>query len=172
MVICAIGGTAIGRDLLELCGRAFPILRERLPALRMILVCGPRLKPETLDVPNGVERRSYVPRLYEHFAACDLAIVQGGGTTTLELTALRRPFLYFPLEGHFEQRSHVARRIERHGAGMRLEFKHTAPEALAAAVLAHLGTEPHYPPIATDGAQRAAEHLLRLMNKPHVGVGP
>ena len=172
LVICAIGGTAIGRDLLELCGRAFPILRERLPALRMILVCGPRLKPETLDVPNGVERRSYVPRLYEHFAACDLAIVQGGGTTTLELTALRRPFLYFPLEGHFEQRSHVARRIERHGAGMRLEFKHTAPEALAAAVLAHLGTEPHYPPIATDGAQRAAEHLLRLMNKPHVGVGP
>ena len=172
LVICAIGGTAIGRGLLELCGRAYPLLKERSPALRMILVCGPRLKPETLDVPNGVERRGYVPRLYEHFAACDLAIVQGGGTTTLELTALRRPFLYFPLEAHFEQRSHVTGRIERHGAGGRLEFKHTTPEALAAAALAHLGAEPHYPPIATDGAQRAAEHLTRLIEKtPERSVG-
>ena len=48
------------------------------------------------------EVRGYVPNLYQHFAACDLAVVQGWGTTTLELTALSRPFLYFPREQHFE----------------------------------------------------------------------
>jgi hypothetical protein len=41
----------------------------------------------------------YVPNLFEHFAACDLAIVQGGGTTTMELAAQNKNFLYFPLEG-------------------------------------------------------------------------
>ena len=35
--------------------------------------------------------------LYRHLAACDLAVVQGGLTTTMELTAAKRPFLYFPL---------------------------------------------------------------------------
>ena len=33
--------------------------------------------------------------LYRHLA-CDLAVVQGGLTTAMELTANRRPFIYFP----------------------------------------------------------------------------
>jgi UDP-N-acetylglucosamine:LPS N-acetylglucosamine transferase len=111
-----------------------------------------------------VERRGYVPRLHEHFAACDLAIVQGGGTTTLELTALRRPFIYFPLEGHFEQQRHVARRLERHGAGVKLQCRKTTPKSLTAAVLANIGREVRYPPVATDGARKAAELLCGLMS--------
>jgi UDP:flavonoid glycosyltransferase YjiC (YdhE family) len=68
----------------------------------MVIVCGPRIDPASVRAPAGVDVRGYVPRLYEHFAACDAAVVQGGGTTTLELTALRRPFIYLPLENHFE----------------------------------------------------------------------
>ena len=163
LVICSIGGTSIGKALLELCGRAYPLIRRHLPDLRMELVCGPRLSPDSLDVPAGVRRRGYVHALYEHLAACDLAIVQGGGTTTTELMALRRPFLHFPLEGHFEQRVHVAERLERHGAGVKLEYKKTTPEQLAAAVVANIGREMSYPPIATDGAKNAAELLCNLM---------
>lgn len=165
LVICAIGGTAIGAPLLELCGRAFPILKRRFPKLRMVVVCGPRLSPEKLQLPIEVARRGYVPRLYEHLAACDLAIVQGGGTTTLELTALQRPFLYFPLEHHFEQRCHVAKRLERQGAGVRLEYRDTTPESLAAAVSANIGAEARYPLIATDGARKAAERLCALIKR-------
>lgn len=107
--------------------------------------------------------RGYVPRLHEHFAACDLAIVQGGGTTTLELTALRRPFLYFPLEEHFEQQVHIAGRLCRHGAGVRMRFGATTPTVLADAITAHLGEEPTYPPIAVDGARRAAAVLAGML---------
>lgn len=165
LVICSIGGTAVGKALLELCGRAYPLLRKQLPALRMELICGPRLSPDSLDVPDGVGRRGYVHALYEHVAACDLAVVQGGGTTTTELTALRRPFLYFPLEGHFEQRIHVAGRLERHGAGVRLEYREMTPEKLADIILANVGREVRYPPIATDGAKNAAALLCELMGR-------
>jgi predicted glycosyltransferase len=165
LVVCAVGGTAIGRPLLELCARAYPSLKAHLPSLRMMLVCGPRLQPEDVKAPDGVERRGYVHRLYEHLAACDVAVVQGGGTTTLELTAMRRPFLYFPLAGHFEQRIHVAGRIERHGAGTRMEFGDTTPETLATAIRASIGAEVNYPPIATDGARKAAEQLGRLLER-------
>jgi UDP:flavonoid glycosyltransferase YjiC (YdhE family) len=82
-------------------------------------------------VPPGVEVQGYAPRLFEHFAACDAAVVQAGGTTTLDLTALRRPFVCFPLEGHVEQTLTVAERLRRQRAGQRRDYRTTAPDALA-----------------------------------------
>jgi len=102
LVICSLGGTAIGKELLELCGHACVLAKERIPTLHIVLVAGPRLSSDSIKLPEGIEIKGFVPRLYEHFAACDLAIVQGGATSTLELTALRKPFIYFPIEGHCE----------------------------------------------------------------------
>jgi predicted glycosyltransferase len=163
LVVCSIGGTGIGKELLELCASSYPIIKERIPNLKMVLVCGPRLSRESIHVPGGVEIWGYVPKLYEHFAACDLAIVQAGATTTLELTALRKPFLYFPLEDHFEQQVHVAGRLKRHGAGVKMSYPKTTPNILADAVIANLGKDVDYPHIPTDGAQKAAELLTQLL---------
>ncbi len=164
LVICSIGGTSVGRELLELCGRAFAIVRDKIPGLRMILVCGPRLSPHSLSVPAELEIREYIPKLYEHFAASDLAIVQAGGTTTLELTALRRPFLYFPLESHFEQMKFIADRLARHQAGIKLMYSRTTPELLGEAILANLGRKATWPPIQTDGAQTVARHINEFLS--------
>lgn len=163
LIVCSIGGTAIGRDLLELCGQAYRIIREEISDVRMVLVCGPRLDPESLDVPEGVDVRGYVPALYEHLAVCDLGITQGGAATTLELTALGRPFLYFPLQDHCEQRLHVAERVARHHAGVRMEFSQTTPDTLAQQVIAHLGKETDYASIPTDGAQKAVQLIGQLL---------
>ena len=142
---------------------AYPAIREEIPDARIVLICGPRLAPGSLDVPEGVDVRGYVPALYEHLAASDLAIVQGGGTTTLELTALRRPFLYFPLEGHFEQQIHVANRLKRHRAGINMAYSKTTPKSLAEHVIANLGKEVTYLRVPTDGARKAAEVMGRLL---------
>jgi UDP-N-acetylglucosamine:LPS N-acetylglucosamine transferase len=163
LVVCSIGGTSIGRDMLELCGRAYPIIRRKVPDLTMVLVCGPRLPVDFLEVPDGIEVKGYVPALYEHFAASDLVIIQGGGTATLELTALRRPFLYFPLANHCEQQVHVAQRLARHQAGVKMVYSQTTPEILAGQVIANLGKSVDYPPISVQGAQKAAQLIGELL---------
>ena len=129
----------------------------------MIVVAGPRIDPASLPAQDGLEVRPYVHELYRHLAACDLAVVQGGLTTAMELTANRRPFLYFPLSHHFEQNYHVRHRLEHYRAGRRLDYHATGPDDIAAAIAAEIGREVDYRPVATDGAARAASMLASLL---------
>ena len=62
----------------------------------------------------GVEVRGWLPDLHRLLAAGDVALVQGGLTTTMELTAAGRPFVYVPLRNHFEQNWHVRHRLEQY----------------------------------------------------------
>ena len=101
--------------------------------------------------------------LYRHLAACDLGVVQGGLTTSMELTAQKRPFLYFPLRHHFEQNFHVHHRLERYGAGRRMDFDDSPPELIADAIAAEIGREVSYRDVETDGAAKAARRLVELL---------
>jgi UDP:flavonoid glycosyltransferase YjiC (YdhE family) len=163
LVVCAIGGTAIGKELIELCGQVYTIIKKEIPDLHIVLVCGPRISTDSVDVPQEIDIRGYVPNLYEHFAASDLAIIQGGGSSTLELTALRRPFLYFPLDGHCEQQFYIAGRLARHRAGVKMQYSQMTSEVLAEKVISNIGKEVTYAPIPTDGAQKAARLINRLL---------
>jgi UDP:flavonoid glycosyltransferase YjiC (YdhE family) len=160
LVICTVGGTAIGRELLELCGRAYPLALGHVPGLRMVLVCGPRIDPDSLDVPKEVERRGMVPLLWRHLAVSDLAVVQGGGSTTLEVEALRIPFLFFPVEHQSEQEITIAGRLARHGAGVRMRMATTSPGEMAEAIAANLGAKVSYPEIPANGVHLAAWRIL------------
>jgi UDP:flavonoid glycosyltransferase YjiC (YdhE family) len=142
---------------------AFPAAKRDVPGLRMIVVAGPRIDPATLPAHDGLEVRGYVHDLYRHLAACDLAVVQGGLTTAMELTANRRPFLYFPLRHHFEQRFHVHYRLERYRAGRRMDFEADGPEEIATAIAEEIGREVDYEPVETDGAARAAKLIAELL---------
>ena len=142
---------------------AYPEAKKRVPALRMIVVAGPRIDPASLPQHEGLEVRAYVHHLYRHLAACDLAVVQGGLTTTMELTANRRPFLYFPLRHHFEQNFHVRHRLDRYGAGRCMDFDESTPEVIAAAIAEEIGRPVDYRPVETDGAARAAARIGELL---------
>jgi pimeloyl-ACP methyl ester carboxylesterase/predicted glycosyltransferase len=161
--IVTVGGSGVGAHLLRRVIEAFPEAKERVPDLRMIVVAGPRIDPESLPTHDGLEIRAYVHDLYRHLAACDLAIVQGGLTTSMELTANRRPFLYFPLRHHFEQNFHVRHRLERYGAGRRMDFETDGPSEIAAAIADEIGREVDYRPVETDGAKRAAALIAELL---------
>ncbi len=156
LIVCSIGGSSVGKELLNLCNQAFPIIKKSRPDAKMILVAGPMLDPKTLDAQEGVEVKGFVPKLYEYYAASDLSIIIGGGTSTVELTALRRPFIFFPLEGHHEQQHTVASRCARNRAGVRMDFSATTPESLAAAALTTMEKPVDYESIPVDGADKIA----------------
>jgi pimeloyl-ACP methyl ester carboxylesterase/predicted glycosyltransferase len=161
--LVTVGGSGVGGPLLRRVIAAYPEAKERVPALRMIVVTGPRIDPASLPSQDGLEIRPYVPELYRHLAACDLAVVQGGLTTTMELTASRRPFLYFPLARHFEQNYHVRHRLDRYRAGRCMDYQTVGPADIAAAIATEIGREVDYRPVATDGAARAASLLASLL---------
>ncbi len=161
--IVTVGGSGVGAHLLRRVIAAFPEAKERVPDLRMLVVAGPRIDPAALPQHDGLEIRAYVHELYRHLAVCDLAIVQGGLTTAMELTANRRPFLYFPLRHHFEQNFHVRHRLERYRAGRCMDFESDGPAEIAAAIAEEIGREVDYRPVETDGAARAAKLIAELL---------
>jgi len=161
--VVAVGGSGVGASLLRRVLDAAPLARRLVPDLRFLVVTGPRIDPRSLPRRRGVSVRGYVPDLYRHLAACDLAVVQGGLTTCMELTANRRPFLYFPLANHFEQQRHVAHRLDRYGAGRRMDYATADPDEIAAAIAKELIREVDYLPVAGDGAARAATMLAELL---------
>jgi predicted glycosyltransferase len=163
IVLCSIGGTAAGKSLLDLCVKTYPLVKERSPDLKMILVCGPRVAPESIKAPEEVKVVGYLPKLYRHMGAADLCVVSGGGTITLELTALQRPFLYFPLEQHFEQEVEVANRCIRHRAGVRMTCSKTTPELLAKTVLSNLDKPVDYAKIPINGSKETAKRIEELL---------
>jgi pimeloyl-ACP methyl ester carboxylesterase/predicted glycosyltransferase len=161
--IVTVGGSGVGADLLRRVIEAFPEAKRRVPALRMVVVAGPRIDPAQFAETEGLEVRAYVHDLYRHLAACDLAVVQGGLTTCMELTTNRRPFLYFPLRHHFEQSFHVGHRLARYGAGRAMDFDAATAEVIAEAIAEEIGREVAYQPVERDGAARAATLIAELL---------
>jgi pimeloyl-ACP methyl ester carboxylesterase/predicted glycosyltransferase len=161
--IVTVGGSGVGTHLIKRILQSYPMARARLPELRMIVVTGPRIDPASLNAPAGVEVRAFVPNLDRHLAACDLALVQGGLTTCMELAAAGTPFLYFPLKNHFEQNFHVAHRLDRYRAGRRLEFATCTPDILADAMVGALTTPTMFAAVEADGAVCAARMLADLI---------
>lgn len=163
LVVAAIGGTGVGQALLSRIAEAWPRMRRELPGGRMVLVAGPRASPDSLPRFEGLEVRPYVHNLFEHLACCDLALVQGGLSTCMELVATRRAFLSFPLQRHFEQRIHVRRRLANYGADRSIEYAGLTPEALAGRALEALHQPVRYRPVETDGAARAARRIAEVL---------
>jgi pimeloyl-ACP methyl ester carboxylesterase/predicted glycosyltransferase len=162
--IVTVGGSGVGGALLRRIIDAVPTVRRAIGGdLRFVVVTGPRIEPASLPQHDGVTVEAYVPRLFQHLAVCDIAIVQGGLTTCMELTANRRPFVYVPLQHHFEQSFHVAHRLDRYRAGRRLDYGDLDPDTLAAAVVSELERPLDYRPVETDGAARAGTLLAELL---------
>lgn len=164
-VICiaSVGGSGVGTALLEKVMCAYPAMKARIPNLRMIAVAGPRIDPGRLPKVDGVEVRAYVPDLNVHLAACDVALSQGGLSTTMELVAARRPFIYFPLIDHCEQNFHVRHRLERYRAGSCMDYETATPDRLASEVESLLARPVDFAEVETGTAARTASIIAELL---------
>ena len=161
--VVTVGGSGVGAHLLRRVIDAYPDAKRAVPELRMVVVAGPRIDPDSLAGHEGLNIQAYVPELYRHLAACDLAVVQGGLTTCMELTANGRPFIYVPLRHHFEQNFHVRHRLERYGAGRCMEYDEATPDALAETIRTEIGREVSYRPMDPGAVSRVASRVAELI---------
>jgi pimeloyl-ACP methyl ester carboxylesterase/predicted glycosyltransferase len=161
--VVTVGGTGVGEPLLRRILDAVPTVRRAVPDLCFAVVTGPRIDPARLPRRAGTTIHRFVPQLHRHLAVCDIAVVQGGLTTCMELTANRRPFIYVPLRHHFEQNFHVRHRLANYGAGRCLPYDQLDPDTLTVAIAEELERTVDYRPVATDGAARAASLLADLV---------
>jgi pimeloyl-ACP methyl ester carboxylesterase/predicted glycosyltransferase len=161
--IASVGGSGVGAELLARLMKAFPAAQRRIRGLRMVAVAGPRVDVSRLPSVKGIEVRSFVPDLDLHLAACDIALTQGGLSTTMELTAARRPFIYFPLRDHCEQNFHVRHRLDRYRAGRCMDFDDATPENVAVAIESLLAQPVDFEPVETGTAARAASLIAELL---------
>lgn len=164
LCVVAVGGSGVGASLLARVLDAVPHARRLLPGLQFLVVTGPRIDPTSLPSVPGALVVGYLPDLDEHLAAADVAVVQGGLTTCMELAAAGTPFLYVPLENHFEQNIHVRHRLQRYNAGRCVPYAQACdPVALAEAVVKELTTGQRPRPVESDGACRAADLLAEML---------
>jgi len=164
LCVVTVGGTAVGDPLLHRVLDAVPIARRMMPALHFLIVAGPRIDSASLPRRGGVRIRGYVPDLADYLAAADVAVVQGGLSTCMELTAAGTPFIYVPLEHHFEQNFHVRHRLDRYRAGHPVTYAQACdPDLLAKTIVEQVSAPTRYRPVETDGARRAATMLAELI---------
>ncbi|WP_167784669.1 alpha/beta hydrolase [Ramlibacter rhizophilus] len=167
LVIAAVGGTAVGAPLLQKIAQAFPLMKRQVPELRLLLVAGPRVPRDAFPAHEGLSVLPYVHNLFEHLACSDLALVQGGLSTCMELVACGKRFLSFPLERHFEQCIHVQHRLRNYCADCAVPFRGLTAASLADKALQAMASPVHYQPVELDGADRAARQILAVMENRH-----
>jgi pimeloyl-ACP methyl ester carboxylesterase/predicted glycosyltransferase len=161
--IVTVGGSGVGEALLRRVMDAIPLACRRVPGLRFEVVAGPRIDPRRLPETPGADLRGYVDELHLRLAACDIAIVQGGLTTCMELTAARVPFVYVPLQNHFEQNLHVKHRLDQYSAGRCLQYAASNPDVIASTLVEQIGQPVSYRGVESDGDARAAQLLSELV---------
>ena len=161
--IASVGGSGVGTELLSKLMKAFPAAQRRIPGLRMIAVAGPRVDARSLPAVDGVEVRGFVADLNLQLGACDIALTQGGLSTTMELTAAQRPFIYFPLRDHCEQNFHVRHRLEQYRAGRCMDFDEATPEKVADAMHALVSQPAGSLEVESGTARQAAELIAGLL---------
>jgi pimeloyl-ACP methyl ester carboxylesterase/predicted glycosyltransferase len=161
--IVTVGGSAVGGALLARVGVSIAAVRRTLPEMRFVIVTGPRIDPAKVPAPTGVDVYGYIDDLHLRLAACDIAVVQGGLTTCMELTAAHVPFIYFPLHNHFEQNVHVKYRLNRYAAGHCMDYMRSSPEDIASAIIATVARPVRYRSVEPKADARAARLLSELL---------
>ncbi len=162
--VVTVGGSGVGEPLIRRILASLPFAQQLYPELRTIVVVGPRLRPASFPAMRNVEIRGFQPDLPALLCAADLAIVQGGLSTCMELAACQTPYLYFPLTNQFEQEIHVPRRLANYGAGRRMSYAEARdPSVLARAMSDELTRAITWTGVERNGAEKAARIVSQLL---------
>jgi predicted glycosyltransferase len=162
LCVVAVGGSGVGDELLRRAAPAHEVARRNVDDLRTVVVTGPRIRLDGLAA-DGLDVRGYVPDLDRLLAGADMALVQGGLATAMELTANHTPFAFVPLDRHFEQQIHVPHRLANYGSGQRIAFADADPDHLARVVSDGIVATADWRDVEDGGEDEAARLISQLL---------
>jgi UDP-N-acetylglucosamine:LPS N-acetylglucosamine transferase len=165
VVTVMVGCSGAGEYLLKAANDAMSFLKEKLPDLRLELMCGKGIDSGPLRsiVNPGVHVHDYVRNIQEFIAASDAVILQCGITSVTECIMSEVPLVVVPLVGHWEQ-GNTARYVAEKFGVKRIEADQVTAEILAASIVETL-SKPNRPksPFRGNGHIAAARAIAEVL---------
>jgi hypothetical protein len=164
-VVFTVGGTAIGKSLIQFLIKNADFLSERLDAYLVVLL-GPRIKASDLKEVEST-RISLIPFTYDsmkYFKLAECVVTQGGASSLYEIASLGVPCVVIPIENHFEQEQNAERFAARFGFET-LEYSSVSITNLEKAVKRAIRAdkyEPHQQTRAAEGVAKLFYNLVGL----------
>ena len=123
-ILLTIGGTPLGKYLIEMTIKAFRKLRMKLD-IELLIASGPSIDVQdkflrTSDI-NSIICLGFVNNLHEYIYASDLVVSLAGRSTIDESIIYGTPGIFIPIKNHFEQEENARRMGYNYGDIFRLE---------------------------------------------------
>ncbi len=165
VVTVMVGCSGAGEYLLKAANDAMLFLKEKVPDLRLELMCGKGIDSGPLRriVNPGAHVHDYARNIQEFIAASDAVILQCGLTSVTECIMSEVPIVVVPLVGHWEQ-GNTARYVAEKFGVKRIEADQATAEVLAASI-AEILRQPNTPksPFRGDGHVAAAKAIAEVL---------
>ena len=159
VIVVSVGGTSVGKSLLDFLVSNQKQIRESLDST-LVLLLGPRIDREKF--PRDSENLVFVPFTPEapaYFKAADCVVAQAGGSTLNEVASVGTPCVAIPVKNHWEQEASAKKFSERYGFRI-LKYDKLGVESLISAINSAMNSK--YEPMRSNGAERAAMLISQL----------
>ncbi len=163
-IVCfTIGGTAVGKHILDFAWQNRHTLSDALDALLLFLT-GPRVDFREY---SGDEKRvlafGFTTQATAYFQASDCVVTQGGASTLNELEAMGKPTVCIPIEGHWEQERNALRFRTRDNYAVLSRTQLDATTLINTIIRVLDAQPPPKPSFKGGGARLAAEKIAALI---------
>jgi len=155
IVVVTVGGTSIGKRILDFIASNEKSIREGMGNAKLILMLGPRIDRNLY--PENSENLEFVPFTTEalsYFKAADCVVAQAGGSTLNEVASLGTPCVAIPIKNHWEQQVNARKFSKEYGFQL-LQYDELNVGSVVNAVRIAMNSK--YEPKRSDGAERAAK---------------
>ncbi len=159
-VVFTLGGTSVGKPLVDFAVRNAKWLSERL-GMHVVLLVGPRIDISSIQNTSdgGLNLVPFTTESMKYFKASECVVTQAGASTLNEVASLAVPCVSIPIENHWEQQHNARRFAEKFGFGI-LSYKNLGKEKMLEAINLAISTR-HYSWNSSGSAIKAAELICK-----------
>jgi predicted glycosyltransferase len=161
LVVVSIGGTSIGKYLLDFIVSNKKSILEALGECTLVFLLGPRL--DRRQFPEDSQNLIFVSFTTDspaYFKAADCVVAQAGASTLNEVASIGTPCVAIPIKNHWEQEATAKKFSEKYGFKI-VKYDELSTESLVTAIKRAMNSK--YEPLQSAGAEKAAKLISNFL---------